>query len=548
MFRGAATPPAWSLALCMGTGGVIAEGFGLLCRQQMFSTVLPIGTGRIMRLPLSLLLLTLVCALPGLSGAAQRGDLLTKPYLQATVRVSTGSDEGFGFIVGQRDDELYIITAAHVVEEQGPGQPARVKVYFHADQARAVPAEVLVRPRGLDAALLRVSKPRRVQWTPGAYCLPPFERGDPVWFIGRDRRWFVPLDYEAGRLSYAEPDYLGRIDVSIGSIKRGTSGAPLIADGGLIGMITDDAGVSAVAQEVQDLRRFVVRHGYPWGLSACGAPGVAQVSEVRPTATSTVGAQKPGNWTEPKTGMAFIRIEGGCFQMGSPANEIGRDSDEKQHSVCVHKGGGFWMGRTEVTNAQYREYKPKHDSGEYQGRSLDGDDQPVVRVSWQDATAYAEWLSQQTGKTLRLPTEAEWEYAARAGTGAVRYWGKDPDRACRYANVYDKTGKEAFKFGWKAHGCDDGFAVTAPVGRLEPNAWGLRDMLGNAWEWTCSEWDADYAGGEKVCSGNNRAKGLRVLRGGSWLNGPAWARSADRDGYTPGGGNYNVGFRLARIK
>jgi formylglycine-generating enzyme required for sulfatase activity len=130
----------------------------------------------------------------------------------------------------------------------------------------------------------------------------------------------------------------------------------------------------------------------------------------------------------------------------------------------------------------------------------------------------------------------------------MKPWGDNPDQACRYANGYDKTGEDAFNFNREPHGCDDGYAVTAPVGRFESNAWRLKDMLGNAWEWACSDWDGSYAGEEQKCSGKDYAKGLRALRGGSWDFGPAGVRSAFRTGFRPDFGLNGVGFRLARIK
>ena len=125
----------------------------------------------------------------------------------------------------------------------------------------------------------------------------------------------------------------------------------------------------------------------------------------------------------------------GCYTMGSPANEIRRDDDEHPHEVCV---GAFWLSRYEVTNAQYRRFLPSHTSGQYEDHGLDDDAQPVVDVSWEKAT-YAEWLAQKTGMAFRLPTEAEWEYAARRYPD-LHYWGEEMDQACRYANVA-RTGR-----------------------------------------------------------------------------------------------------------
>ena len=120
--------------------------------------------------------------------------------------------------------------------------------------------------------------------------------------------------------------------------------------------------------------------------------------------------------------------------------------------------------------------------GNLQEISLDEENQPVVNVSWEDAVAFAEWLSQKSGQTYRLPTEAEWEYAARSGSNQSRFWGNNPNEACTYANVADLTAKK-HREKWTAFSCDDGYAVSAPVGSFKPSGNGLYDMLGNVWEW-----------------------------------------------------------------
>ncbi len=248
-------------------------------------------------------------------------------------------------------------------------------------------------------------------------------------------------------------------------------------------------------------------------------------------------------------GPEMVLIPPGKFLMGSPETEKGRTNSEKQHEVTISKP--FAIGKYQVTNAQYRLFRPQHNSGnyafrpqhgsgKYEGLSLNDDEQPVVRVSWQDAAAYCAWLSEQTGKSYRLATEAEWEYACRAGTATSRYWGDDPDQACQYANVHDLTSKRRFSdLTWTNHNCDNGYAVTAPVGQFKPNAFGLYDMLGNVWEFTCSAWAKPYDGREKVCSNSDSG----VCRGGSWKNDPSNVRAANRSSCT--GGPYDSkGFRI----
>ncbi len=252
---------------------------------------------------------------------------------------------------------------------------------------------------------------------------------------------------------------------------------------------------------------------------------------------------QPGQtYTDPVAGMAFVWVPPGCFLMGSAETEKDRSANERPHEVCPK---GFWMGRTEVTNAQYRRFNSNHNSGAYESHSLNEPDQPVVRVSWQDAVAYADWLSGKTGLRFRLPTEAEWEYAARAGKTGSRYWGDDPNQACRYANIYDETARRARPFNWAHYPCEDGQVMVAPVGKYAANAFGLHDMLGNVAEWTCSEYDSAYTGGETRCVDRNAvAGGRRVLRGGSWSDYPGLVRFAYRFPTVPENKKFDYGFRL----
>ncbi len=246
-------------------------------------------------------------------------------------------------------------------------------------------------------------------------------------------------------------------------------------------------------------------------------------------------------WKEPITGMEFVWIPKGCFKMGSPASESGRDADEQRRRACVE---GYWLGKYEVTNAQYRQFKPSHNSGQYEGNSLNSELQPVVDVSWNDAIAFAEWLSGRAGKTFRLPTEAEWEYSARAGTKTPRYFGGDDAKLCRYANISDRSAKALPGFADSYDGCDDGYKVTAPVGRFIPNHFGLHDMIGNAWEWTSSLFGSGYISPEKRAEAKDTQR-WRVIKGGGWHLKPLHARAADRYGRAPEVKNVGIGFRLA---
>ncbi len=224
----------------------------------------------------------------------------------------------------------------------------------------------------------------------------------------------------------------------------------------------------------------------------------------------------------------MVAIEGGCFQMGSPESEEGRDSDEKPHEVCVED---FAIGKYEVTFEEYDRYCEATGCTKLNDRGWGRDKRPVINVSWDDAVDYAEWLSKETGKSYRLPTEAEWEYAARAGTQTAYWWG-------------DSIGANRAN----CDGCGSRWdnKQTAPVGSFDPNPFGLYDTVGNVREWTCSEYKGSYEGQEKVCASKNRASVPRVIRGGSWYNNPRYVRAANRTRDTPYDRTNDVGFRLAQ--
>ncbi len=229
----------------------------------------------------------------------------------------------------------------------------------------------------------------------------------------------------------------------------------------------------------------------------------------------------------------MVSLPAGSFMMGSSTSEEGHQNNEKQHQVSV---SAFSMGKYDVTFAEYDRFtkatkrKKPSDAGWGRGR------RPVINVDWNDAVAYAEWLAQQTGKRYRLPTEAEWEYAARAGTTAAYYWG---DQA---SHEYANYGKDEC-CGGVAQG-NDRWVNIAPVGSFAPNPWGLYDMLGNVWQWTCSAYVESYDGSEQRCSGSNDATARRSFRGGSWFLAPDGLRTAYRNCDDPAIRDIDIGFRL----
>ena len=266
----------------------------------------------------------------------------------------------------------------------------------------------------------------------------------------------------------------------------------------------------------------------------------------------------------------MVVIAAGEFTMGSPAAEPGRGMDEGPQRL-VSIGQPFALGRSEVTVAEFRRfaeetgYKSEAErDARAQGCSgfiyaapqsitswrspglVQADSHPVLCVSWNDARAYAQWLSRKTGTRYRLPTEAEWEYAARAGGAGARHWGDDPVQACRFANVADQSRFQSWGFGQK-HECTDGHYFTAPAGGYAPNRFGLYDMIGNVWEWTEDCWNASYAGAPADASAWTSGDCTqRVLRGGSWSTAPRFARSSTRHKNPSDYRDNLTGFRLAR--
>ena len=261
----------------------------------------------------------------------------------------------------------------------------------------------------------------------------------------------------------------------------------------------------------------------------------------------------------------MVLIEPGDFLMGSPDTEAGRTPSEgPRHEVRIP--APFALGRHEITRAQLEAFvvatgremrgcrvlgaagwEPDASRSWRDPGFEQGDDHPAVCVNWRDATAYVEWLSATTGRPYRLPTEAEWEYAARGGTRGARFWGEDASAACAWANVADLATKARYPTMRRHHDCDDGFVHTAPAGSHGANPFGLADMLGNVWEWTADCWSPDYR--DAPTDGRARTDGdcsRRVVRGGSWGLAPEGVRSASRNWFDAPNRSSVLGFRVAR--
>jgi len=226
---------------------------------------------------------------------------------------------------------------------------------------------------------------------------------------------------------------------------------------------------------------------------------------------------------DPVTGMEFVFVKGGCFEMGDTFGD-GYSYEKPVHDVCV---SDFYMGKYEVTQGQWEVIMG--DNPSYFKNC--GDNCPVENVSWNDVQEFIERLNSKTGKKYRLPTEAEWEYAARSGGKREKYAGTNSDADLgSYAWYIMNSGSK-----------------THPVGQKQPNGLGLYDMSGNVWEWVSDRYDQNYYKN----SPRNNPKGpssgsYRVLRGGSWSGVPNAIRASYRFDINPSTRNYNYGFRLLR--
>lgn len=269
----------------------------------------------------------------------------------------------------------------------------------------------------------------------------------------------------------------------------------------------------------------------------------------------------------------MVVIPPGSFTMGSERGE--RVFDDIRPEGPVHTRtirSAFGLGKFEVTNEQFAAfidatgYRPSSACTKWRGEVvmfggdwMDPDygrppqaEEPVVCVSWHDAKAYTLWLSGKTGEKYRLPSEAEWEYAAKAGSAATWPWGEDDRQACAYGNVFDQQGPTSTYAqeyaSWDPLNCDDGYARVAPIGAFPPNAFGVHDMGGNVWEWA-EDCSLRFYDENDVDERPNQVQGLcerRSVKGGSWLTRISRHRPAFRGRDPETLASHIFGFRVAR--
>lgn len=224
----------------------------------------------------------------------------------------------------------------------------------------------------------------------------------------------------------------------------------------------------------------------------------------------------------------LVKIPAGNLLMGS---NDGLENEKPVHKVFLQ---AFEMGKYEVTFDEYAVFVRGASGSIPNDQGWGRERRPAIHVSWDDAQAYVKWLSKETGDTFRLPTEAEWEYAARGGNMANWSFGNDDGEVALYGN---------------SNNADDKFKYTAPVGSYLPNHYGLYDMHGNVWEWTSDCWHENYKGAPNDGSSRSSEKEckLKVLRGGSWVNGATQLRSSHRYWNYASNGDNNVGFRVVKV-
>ncbi len=271
----------------------------------------------------------------------------------------------------------------------------------------------------------------------------------------------------------------------------------------------------------------------------CGA------QTTQPATPATVSAQELVLDLGDQVTMKLLQIPMGKFLMGSPASERGRHADETLHAVTISKP--FYMGLYPVTVNQYAQFAKATGVTPQDPGFQQAGDHPVVCIDWQSAQAFCAWLSKKTGKQVALPTEAQREYACRAGTKTRFSFGNNDSELFKYANYCDKSNTiQLSRANVRDTAHSDGFDRTSPVGAFKPNPWGLYDMHGDVWEW-CSDYYADRFAGTAAKDPTGPASGTdRVLRGGCWVGSvfEGYCRSASRVKSKPDWRYFAVGLRV----
>ena len=468
-----------------------------------------------------------------------------------------GDEKGFGFIVGEQNNHLYIVTAAHVVRgvyRDKNADSIRVKLYVNSLTWPWELVSCIDYWEKEDLALLRLlNKPPLFNWERDYADLQP-HTGQKVRFIGSNSN--EPSWVDRGLDGNLFQDVNHELHFAIPTISPGTSGAPLITDKGIIGMIIkDDGSVSTALKMDKILKLFQNSRNYNFDLRNIGNTILNPNLKNLPTEEGFVKIYDPiKGWVMVQTRLQerldtihwkdsniypgpisstvrphhsypfipMVKVEGGVFEMGC-TGEQASDCEENEKPSRRVLLSDFYIGKYEVTQAQWRSVM----GSDPPNLAFPGCDQcPVERVNWIDIQKFIQKLNNKTGKNYRLPREAEWEYAARGGKLS---------RGFKYAgsNVLGNV-------AWFS----DGSSRTHPVGEKGGNELGLYDMSGNVLEW-CQDWYGGYPNNSQKDPIGASSGAMRVYRGGSWSDNTKSSRVSKRNGIAPTSSAHNLGFRIA---
>ncbi|HSS77174.1 MAG TPA: SUMF1/EgtB/PvdO family nonheme iron enzyme [Thermoanaerobaculia bacterium] len=443
---------------------------------------------------LRLFALALLLLLPA-AASAQELDAAVAALVRISGTRGGTPVRGSGFVVALASDRATIVTASHVIE--GVEQ---LEVSFAVDTTTSRPAGTVLgmdsgNPRGLAAFQVRGTLPSgltALNFDIESRLL----RGEELYLMGFPQMATAPLTLR--RVFSGPAGNLLQLDMPVG---EGFSGSPVLRKGRVVGVVVDEDTQLTFAVKALVAQDAVLGWGAQLG-------GPSDPTEPPPRARTDTGKCVPGEQRSVK-GIAFVHLCGGTFVMGSAKDDPTADADEKPaHPVTLSE---LWMGKTEITNGQYGFLLQKYHEGEV--------NLPVVDATWENAEAACRSLGG------RLPTEAEWEYAARAGSTTAWAFGADERHLGDYAWFRDNA-------GGKPH----------PVGTKKANAWGLHDLYGNAWEWV-ADWYGLYSGGAQT-DPTGPAKGEQhILRGGCFANRAEHLRTTNRHWQMPGEQAPYFGFR-----
>jgi formylglycine-generating enzyme len=522
-------------------------------------------------------LLVLSLLLDATTSHAQGFEELKKGVVKINAQADGKVKIGTGFIVKLDSEVVYIVTAAHVVS--GDPQP-RVQFFRQETQVQAYVKHAEGGDEVTFLALLAVRGKGNIPTGLAPLPLATATRvtsGEDIMVIGHPREagdWAILKGSIASRQ--------GRYLTVDANIDEGNSGGPIIHSGQVVGLI-GGAQRYGKGVTVGTVREYLEGHGVVPEERA--SPSIAKSTP--PSSQPTQSTPNSAREITGKDGAPMTLIPAGSFLMGSTKDEVdraikdcvkelGRDQQTcddwfkpelPQHKVQI---GAFYFDTYEVTNRLFQQFtrqtgyrttaerigsarafvegkgweevkganwqKPEADVTVFDSNRAE---HPVVSVSWDDAQAYCRWADK------RLPTEAEWEYAARAGTTTKYWWGHGNPGARRVENIADEAAKKLLKTIMS--GYDDGSVRTAPVGSYEANPWGLHDISGNASEWTADWYGEDYYGKSPARNPTGPSGGeYRVVPDGSWVLAPVNLHSANRYRTTPSTRHDLLGFRCAQ--